>query len=80
MGPELFAVTRWRTLKVAILGYAMNAMGDIRVDVHTLLRTLGPQIDSLALGDLHAAAEAVEPTAVAGLMAEDDPASRSTRA
>ena len=36
------AVTRWRTLKVAVFGYAMNGMGDIRVDVHTLLRALGP--------------------------------------
>ena len=66
------AVTRWRTLKVAVFGYAMNAMGDIRVDVHTLLRTLGPQVDSVATGDLHAAAEAVEPTAVASLIAEED--------
>ena len=30
----------------------MNGMGDIRVDVHTLLRTLGPQIDAIAPGDL----------------------------
>jgi L-arabinose isomerase len=66
------AVTRWRSLKVAIFGYAMNAMGDIRVDVHTLLRTLGPQVDSLALGDLHAAAVAAEPAAVAALLAEED--------
>src|SRR6185295_6884552 len=28
------AVTRWRALKVAVFGYAMNGMGDIRVDVH----------------------------------------------
>ena len=36
------AVTRWRALKVAVFGYAMNGMGDIRVDVHALLRALGP--------------------------------------
>ncbi|HEX7626163.1 MAG TPA: L-fucose/L-arabinose isomerase family protein [Gaiellaceae bacterium] len=66
------AVTRWRSLKVGIFGYAMNAMGDIRVDVHTLHRTLGPQVDALALGDLHAAAEAVEPAKVAALLAEED--------
>ena len=30
----------------------MNGMGDIRVDVHALMRTLGPQIDALAPGDL----------------------------
>ena len=46
------AVTRWRALKVAIFGYAMNGMGDIRVDVHALLRALGPQIDAIAPGDL----------------------------
>ena len=50
------AVTRWRALKVAVFGYAMNGMGDIRVDVHALLRTLGPQVDSLAPGALHRAA------------------------
>jgi L-arabinose isomerase len=46
------AVTRWRSLKVAVFGYAMNGMGDIRVDPHTLLRTLGPQIDALPPGAL----------------------------
>src|SRR5215468_5294783 len=46
------AVTRWRALKVAIFGYAMNGMGDIRVDEHSLIRSLGPQIDALAPGDL----------------------------
>src|SRR6185436_1095983 len=34
------AVTRWRTLRVAVFGYAMNAMGDIRFDEHALLRAL----------------------------------------
>ena len=46
--------TRWRALKVAVFGYAMNGMGDIRVDEHSSCATLGPQIDSLAPGDLHA--------------------------
>src|SRR3954452_22888970 len=41
------AVTRWKALKVAVFGYAMNGMGDIRVDAHALIRTLGPQIDAL---------------------------------
>src|SRR3954465_6001409 len=49
------AVTRWRTLKVAVFGYAMNAMGDIRFDEHALLRALGPQCDSLATAALHPA-------------------------
>jgi L-arabinose isomerase len=66
------AVSRWRQLKVAILGYAMNGMGDIRVDIHTLLRTLGPQIDSIAPGDLVRAAAAVEADAIAGVIQFED--------
>lgn len=66
------AVTRWRKLKVAIFGHAMNAMGDIRVDVHTLLRTLGPQVDSLAPGELYAAAKGVDTAAVSRLLEEED--------
>ncbi len=50
----------------------MNGMGDIRVDVHTLLRTLGPQIDAIAPGELVRAAAAVDPEAVAELIAEED--------
>ena len=46
------AVTRWRRLRVAVFGYAMNGMGDIRVDDHALLRALGPQVDALAPGAL----------------------------
>ena len=52
------AVTRWRALKVGVFGYAMNGMGDIRVDVHALMRTLGPQVDAIAPGDLVRAAAA----------------------
>jgi L-arabinose isomerase len=66
------AVSRWRQLKVAILGYAMNGMGDIRVDVHTLLRTLGPQIDAIAPGDLVRAAATVDADEVAGLIREEN--------
>jgi L-arabinose isomerase len=66
------AVSRWRQLKVAILGYAMNGMGDIRVDIHTLLRTLGPQIDAIAPGDLYRAAAAVDAGALAGLIQFED--------
>ena len=53
------AVTRWRSLKVAVFGYAMNGMGDIRVDEHALMRRLGPQVDALAPGALWRAAAAV---------------------
>ncbi len=63
------AVTRWRTLKIAVFGYAMNGMGDIRVDEHSFLRTLGPQIDSLAPGAIVRAAEAVPDEDVRELIA-----------
>src|SRR5580698_5621166 len=33
------ATTAWKRLKVAIFGYAMNEMGDIRVDESALVRT-----------------------------------------
>jgi L-arabinose isomerase len=62
------AVSRWRTLKVAVFGYAMNGMGDIRVDVHTLLRELGPQVDALAPGALVRAAAEVGADEVAELI------------
>jgi len=66
------AVTRWRSLKVGVVGYAMNAMGDIRVDEHTLLQTLGPQVDALAPGALHRAMTAVEAGDVRALMDGED--------
>jgi L-arabinose isomerase len=66
------AVTRWRSLKVAVFGYAMNAMGDIRVDEHTLLATLGPQVDALAPGALVRAAAAATDEDVRALLAGED--------
>jgi L-arabinose isomerase len=66
------AVTRWRSLKVAIFGYAMNAMGDIRVDEHAFLRTLGPQVDALGTGALARAMEEVGDEGVRALMADED--------
>ena len=66
------AVSRWRALKVAVFGYAMNGMGDIRVDVHALLRALGPQVDALAPGALHRATQAVGDDDVRALMADED--------
>jgi L-arabinose isomerase len=53
------AVTAWRSLKVGVFGYAMNHMGDIRVDENALLRSLGPEISFLAPGDLYRGALAV---------------------
>jgi L-arabinose isomerase len=66
------AVTHWRSLKVGIFGYAMNGMGDIRVDEHAFLRTLGPQVDALATGDLHRAVLAVGGEDVRALLADED--------
>src|SRR4051812_11082044 len=66
------AVTAWRSLKVAVFGYAMNAMGDIRVDAHALLRTLGPQVDALATGELHRRAVAIGADEVRAAIADED--------
>jgi L-arabinose isomerase len=66
------AVTRWRQLRVAVFGYAMNGMGDIRVDAHAFIRSLGPQIDALAPGDLVRAAAAVSDADVAALISFED--------
>jgi L-arabinose isomerase len=66
------AVVRWRSLKVAVVGYAMNGMGDIRVDHHTLMRRLGPQVDAVAPGALARAAAAVADDQVRALIAAED--------
>src|ERR1044071_1126478 len=66
------AVTRWRSLKVGVFGYAMNGMGDIQVDIHTLVRTLGPQVLAIAPGDLVRAAAAVAPSDVSAVLAFED--------
>ena len=61
-----------RRSNVAVVGYAMNGMGDIRVDVHALLRTLGPQVDAIAPGELHRSAAAVSDGDVRALIADED--------
>jgi L-arabinose isomerase len=66
------AVTRWRSLKVGVFGYSMNGMGDIQVDIHTLVRTLGPQVLALAPGELHRAASAATPADVSAVLAFED--------
>jgi L-arabinose isomerase len=55
------ALTRWKSLKTAIFGYAMNDMGDIRVDESALVRTLGPEILAVAPGDMYRGMLAVTP-------------------
>ncbi len=66
------AVTRWRSLRVGVFGYAMPGMGDIQVDAHALLRALGPQVDSLAPGELVRAAAAVSDAEIVDLIADED--------
>ncbi|MFI7669140.1 L-fucose/L-arabinose isomerase family protein [Nocardia sp. NPDC049526] len=66
------AVTAWRSLKVGVFGYAMNDMGDIRVDENALLRALGPEISFVAPGDLYRGSQAVTDDDVAALMAWED--------
>jgi L-arabinose isomerase len=65
-------ITRWRSLRVGIFGYAMNGMGDIRFDEHALIRTLGPQVDYLAPGELHRRAAAASDEDVRDLIAGED--------
>src|SRR3954452_22713759 len=66
------AVTRWRSLKIAVFGYAMNGMGDIRVDEHSFLRVLGPQIASLPPGAIIRAAAEVPSERVRELIEFED--------
>ncbi len=62
------AVSAWKKLKVAIFGYAMNEMGDIRVDESALVRTLGPAIISVAQGDLWRGMQEVSDAAIADVI------------
>jgi L-arabinose isomerase len=66
------AVTRWRSLKVALFGYAMNDMGDIRVDESALIRSLGPEILAVAPGDLYRGMLAASDAEVAEVIAFED--------
>jgi L-arabinose isomerase len=66
------AVTRWKSLKVAIFGYAMNDMGDIRVDESALIRSLGPEILAVAQGDMYRGMQAVTDDQVADVIAFED--------
>jgi L-arabinose isomerase len=66
------AVSRWKSLKVAIFGYAMNDMGDIRVDESALIRTLGPEILAVAPGDMYRGMQVVTDDQVADVIATED--------
>lgn len=66
------AVTQWRSLKVGVFGYAMNDMGDIRVDENALLRTLGPEISAIAPGELWRVMQSVTDDGIDALRAFED--------
>jgi L-arabinose isomerase len=66
------AVTAWKSLKTAIFGYAMNDMGDIRVDESALIRSLGPEILAVAPGDMYRGMLAVTDDEAAGVIAFED--------
>src|SRR5438105_1057349 len=66
------AATAWKDLKVAIFGYAMNEMGDIRVDENALVRTLGPAIISVVQGDLSRGMQSVTQAAISDVVNHED--------
>ena len=66
------AITAWKSLRTAIFGYAMNDMGDIRVDESALIRTLGPEIIAVAPGDLYRGMEQVSGDSIADLISSED--------
>jgi L-arabinose isomerase len=63
------AVTALKRTQVALLGYPMNGMGDIRYDPPALLRRIGPVIVSEDLGALLARADAVAEADLEALLA-----------
>jgi L-arabinose isomerase len=66
------AVTAWQRLKVALFGYPMNDMGDIRVDESALIRQLGPEILAVAPGDLYRRMQDVTGAQIAEVLAFED--------
>jgi L-arabinose isomerase len=66
------AVTAWKSLKTAIVGYAMNDMGDIRVDESALVRNLGPEIIAVAPGDLYRGMQDVTDAQIADVIGFED--------
>jgi L-arabinose isomerase len=63
------AVTKLKRTTIALLGYPMNGMGDIRYDPPALLRRLGPTIVSEDLGALFTRMEGVADADVDALLA-----------
>ncbi|WP_106585658.1 L-fucose/L-arabinose isomerase family protein [Murinocardiopsis flavida] len=65
-------VTALRRLRVGVVGYAMNGMGDARFDEAALLRVLGPEVEVIAPGELYRTMTGLPPSEVEELMAAED--------
>ncbi len=63
------AVTALKRSRIALLGYPMNGMGDIRYDPPAMLRRIGPTIVSEDLGALVKRVEAVSAADVEAVLA-----------
>ncbi|MGH2891324.1 MAG: L-fucose/L-arabinose isomerase family protein [Solirubrobacteraceae bacterium] len=63
-------ITSLRATKIALLGYPMNGMGDIRCDPNELLRRIGPAIENIDLGTLHERVQGIPDGAVDELVRE----------
>jgi L-arabinose isomerase len=66
------AVSALRRARVALLGYPMNGMGDIRYDPEAMLRRIGATVVNEDLGYLHELLRAVPDAAVEALVAEHE--------
>jgi L-arabinose isomerase len=66
------AVTRLKETRIALLGYPMNGMGDIRYDPEAMLRRIGPMVVSEDLGPLYERVLAAPDAAVEALIAENE--------
>ncbi|HEX8978040.1 MAG TPA: L-fucose/L-arabinose isomerase family protein [Solirubrobacteraceae bacterium] len=64
------AITTLRRARIALLGYPMNGMGDIRYDPEAMLRRLGTTVVSEDLGSVQARLDEVTDAAVQALVAE----------
>lgn len=66
------AVRVWSRLRLAVFGYALDGMGDLRVDEHAFLRVLGPSVTAISTGDLVRARDAVSEDRITAALAEED--------
>ncbi len=66
------AVTRLRGSRIALLGYPMNGMGDIRYDPEAMMRRIGPMVLSEDLGHLYDRLVAAPEAAIEAVMAENE--------